>query len=483
MILTKEKSDFIIILFGKLLQIIIMIFSIRVSTTLLDPKEMGNVYIFTTIYSFFVLSLISPFGQYVNRHTHKWYQEKSIIDNLMIYFIYVIFISLLSIAIGSILYFFGISNEININIFIFLLFSIILILTLNQTILPLLNMLHYRLSFTVLTVLTSLLSLIFGYIFVKFFGSSAENWLLGTVFSNCIFMIIGFVILRNKLNDKFNGVFYNLKKITKPKIKSILVFVIPLSIATLFMWLQNSGYRIVVEQKLGLEFLGFLGVGMAVSSQIASVVESIVMQYFHPIYYQKITNVTLEDRKKAINELINKVLPIYFMLTIFLTFFAKYIVEILVAEKYFEAYIFAVFGIWIEFFRMTTNLFGNISQSEMNTKKFMIPYIIGSILTIILVYLSSIHSEYKLYLPLALIVGGFLTMIIMYFSMKKLIDFEIDYRLIFWAFIVSIPYFGVYFIDIESTLFNNIVLVMCFGLYFLGTIFYIYKKGLVNDNC
>ncbi len=475
-------KNIIIIFLGKLVLMLISIVSIKVTTELLTPYEMGNIYIFGVILSFFILFLINPITQYFFRFMNEW-KKKSLVDIIFLLNIYFLFISLSSLLIYPLYAFFNIGNGFDFKSLFLLLFFMIYFQTLNQFIIPVLNMLHYRLSFTILTVLTSLGSLFFAYIFVKLFGNSAQNWLIGIVLSNCIFMIIGFVILRNKLNDKFNGVFYNLKKITKPKIKSILIFVIPLSIATLFMWLQNSGYRIVVEQKLGLEFLGFLGVGMAVSSQIASVVESIVMQYFHPIYYQKITNVTLEDRKKAIDELINKVLPIYFMLTIFLTFFAKYIVEILVAEKYFEAYIFAVFGIWIEFFRMTTNLFGNISQSEMNTKKFMIPYIIGSILTIILVYLSSIHSEYKLYLPLALIVGGFFTMVIMYFSMKKLIDFEINYRLIFWAFIVSIPYFGVYFIDIESTLFNNIVLVMCFGLYFLGTIFYIYKKGLVNDNC
>ena len=50
MILDKAKSDFLIILVGKLLQVILMIVAIRVSTALLEPKEMGNIYIFTTSY-------------------------------------------------------------------------------------------------------------------------------------------------------------------------------------------------------------------------------------------------------------------------------------------------------------------------------------------------------------------------------------------------------------------------------------------------
>jgi O-antigen/teichoic acid export membrane protein len=461
MILNKAKSDFLIILGGKVLQVILMIIAIRVSTSLLEPKEMGNIYIFTTIYTFFVLSLISPFGQYINRHTHQWYEKKSLLDNLGIYVLYLMVISVFSVAIGFLLYIFGFSQEIELLFFLSLLFLFILFMTLNQTILPLLNMLHYRLSFTILTVITSSGIILFGYLFIKLFG---------------------FFLLRNRLNETFNGFSYNLRKITKEKIKSILVFVLPLSVATLFMWLQNSGYRILIEQNIGLEFLGFLGVGLAISGQIASTIESIVMQYFHPIYYQQITNTTIVERKKAIESFINKALPIYFMLAIFLTFLAKYVVEILVDEKYYSVYIFTTFGIWIEFFRMTSNLFGNISQSEMNTKKFMLPYIIGSLVTVLLVYLSSLQVDYEFYLPIALLIGGLFTMFVMYISMKKLIDFKIDFRLIFFGFLVSLPYFSTYLFNFETNLVLNLLLVGSFGVYFLGTIYFIYKKGLSYGN-
>ena len=482
MTLTRATSDFLIILVGKLLQVILMIAAIRVSTALLEPKEMGNIYIFTTIYSFFVLSLISPFGQYINRHTNQWYQKKSLLDNLGIYGLYLISISIFSVLVGFLFYSFGVSQDIELYFFLGLLFVFILFLTLNQTILPLLNMLHYRLSFTILTVLTAFGIIVFGYLLVSLFGNTAQNWLLGTVISNILFVIIGFFVLKNRINEKFYGFSYSFRKITKEKIKSILIFVLPLSVATFFMWLQNSGYRILIEQNISLEFLGFLGVGLAVSGQMASTIESIVMQYSHPIYYQLITNATIEDRKKAIESLINKVLPIYLMLAILLTFLAKYVVEILVDEKYYGVYIFTAFGIWIEFFRMTSNLFGNISQSEMNTKKFMIPYIIGSMLTVSLVYLSSVNIEYKFYLPFSLLIGGFFTMLFMYISMKKLINFTINFRLIILSFIISSPYISIYFFNFETNLLLNLFVVSSFGVYFLGTIYFVYKKGLSCGN-
>lgn len=476
------NKDLLTIFLGKLLLMIISIISIKITTSLLPPKEMGNIYIFVTLLSFFILFFINPITQYFFRFMNHWKEKSNLTDTIFLATIYFLIVSLLCLFLSPFIDLFNIANGLDFKILILILILMVFFQTMNQFIIPLLNMLHYRLSFTILTILTTLGILLFGYSFVKLFGNSAQNWLIGTIISNVVLLFVGFFVLRNRLNEEFHGFSYNFKRITKEKIKSILIFVLPLSVATLFMWLQNSGYRILIEQNIGLEFLGFLGVGMAISGQIASTVESIVMQYFHPLYYQQITNTTLGNRKIAIEDLINKVLPIYLMLAILLTFLAKYVVEILVDEKYHDAYVFTTFGIWIEFFRMTTNLFGNISQSEMNTKKFMLPYIIGSLITISLVYLSSINIDYKFYLPFSLVIGAFFTMIVMYISMKKLINFRINYQLIFLSFIISSPYISIYFFNFDSSLLINLGIVFAFGVYFLGTIFYIYKKGLVNDN-
>jgi len=481
MTLDKPKKDFMIIFIGKIFQVIIMILSLKIMTALLSAKEIGSIYLFMTISTFFVLSLISPFGQYINRHTHVWTKNKNLLDNLFLYVMYLFSVSTFSVLIGLFIYSYGISDHIPRCLFLLLLFFATLFLTLNQTIIPLLNMLHYRLDFTMLTLLTSAGVVLFGYILLTLFSYTAGYWLLGIVVSNALFTMIGFIILKEHLNETFHGILVNTKKINILNMKSILKFVIPLSVATLFMWLQNSGYRIVIEQKIGLEFLGFLGIGLAVSAQISGVFESIVMQYFHPIYYEKISHTDLDGRTLAINELINKVLPIYFMLALFLTFLAKYIVEILVDEKYYGVYIFTMFGVWIEFFRMVTNLLGNISQSEMNTQKFMIPYVLGSIVTISLVYFSSMISAYTLYLPIALILGSLVTLILMYISMKKLINFKINYKVLLIAFMLSTPYALVVIFNIDTSIYLSLMIVSLFGLYFLYTISFIYKRGLAYD--
>ena len=353
--------------------------------------------------------------------------------------------------------------------------------TLNQTYVPMLNMLYFRIEFTILTVLTSLGILIFGYFLVSVFSPKAEVWLGAILLSNFIMAVYGYSFLKKKTNNVFTGSLKLLNKIKTYNFQALSVILIPIAIATLFMWLQNSGYRVIIEQKISLEFLGYLGVGLAVSYQLASVFESILTQYLSPIYYQKISNqLELENRIQSFEWLVNIKLPMYFSLAFYVTIFAPYIVDILVDERYKNVYIFSIFGIWIEFLRILTNTFYIIALSELKTKKIMFPYILGSLVTVLFVYVSSENINYEIYLPIGLLIGGFITMILMYFSMKKLINFKIEYRLVILSFILAFPYSIIYLLNLESSLYNSFFVVLVSGLYFMGIILFIYKQGFKN---
>jgi len=435
-------------------------------------------YIFTSVYTFFILTFISPLGKYINKHTHAWSRRETLLGNLTVYYGYLLVIACLGTLIGYFFYQSEAIQGISVDVYLLLLFGFILFVPFNQTVVPLLNMLHDRISFTVLTTLTFLGTLVFGYLLVSLFGHGVQDWLFGMMLSHILFGVVGYVVLKIKVG-KSNNSRFSLEKVTKQKIKKISKFVIPLVISVVFVWLQNSGYRIIVEKNLGLEFLGFFGVGMMVAMQISSVVESIVMQYFHPTYFQDITDTTLKRRKQAIDKLINTVLPIYIMLALFLTFLAKPIMEVLVDQQYHDAYLFMIFGAWVELFRMSTSLFENVSQSEMNTKKIIYPYVAGGIITILLVYFSSFESKYELLLPVSLLLGGFFTSTLMFFSMKKLINFYISYRLLLVSVLVSIPYASFYFMNIGGGAYTSFLVALLFGLYFLGSVFFIYRKSLM----
>lgn len=472
------NKNFLVILCGRVFQVLFSIFIIKISTHILEPKEMGSLYIIVLFASFITLTLFNPFGMYINRSLNNWLDQKRLFVYLLYFLALIAVLSFFGIVFSA-LYINMVSNPINFSLeyFYIILFFYSFFIYLNPFILYILNMLHYRIHFIVLSILTSIFTLLFGYICVSMYGYSAYNWVIGITISNFLFMIIAFFVLKKKIDTNRVAQFNIFKKITAKKIKSILIFTIPLSIATLFMWLQNSGYRLLVEKNIGLEFLGFFGVGMVISSQIASSFESVLMQYFHPIYYKQISNTSQSKRKEAIEILINNTLPIYLMLSFFLTFIAKYIIVILVDSQYYKAYIFTIYGIWIEFFRMSTNLFGNISQSEVNTKRYMLCYVISSLFTIFLVYYATKSKYFDIFLPLSLAVGGFITMILMYISMQKLIKFKINFKIIFWSIFISFPYSCVYFFNFEPTLQTSLLLVFIAGVYFLVSLYFLYKKG------
>jgi len=478
-ILSEAKRDFFIIIIGKILQIVFMLAIIKISTKLLGPKDMGNMYMLMAFSSFFMLTFLNPIGQYIQRHLNEWKESGALANNIVYHMMYVILVSFLAVFFMLIyIEFMGTPVDFSKSNFLILFFLYLSFTYLNLFIIFLLNLLYYRTMFIVLTLFTAMGILLFGYLFIDIFGKNAENWLYGLITSNIIFTIVAYIYFKHRVGSPSFSLKNSLMSINRERLAPILTFVVPLALASIFMWVQHSGYRIIIESNNGLSFLGFLAIGLVVATQIATVFESIALQYLYPIYYKDITNTTLENRTIAINNFINKALPIYFLLALFLTFLAKYVVEILVDKQYYEAYIFTVFGIWVEFFKMASNLFGNIAQSEMNTKKFLVPYIFGSLVTIVLVYLASIQSNYQFYLPIALVLGSFATMLLMYFSMQTLIKFTIDYKLLLLSTLISLPFIGVWTIHIESSFLTNFIIVLVYGLYFLGAIYFIYIKGL-----
>lgn len=472
-------KDLFIILGGRILQVIIAVLSIRVVTSLLVPEQMGNVYLFLTVQTFFVFALISPVGQFINRKTHAWEREKNIVDNLFSFLVYVIAISIFSILVVFVLYTeLEMLNGIPLGVVLIFIPAFIVVMTMNQTVIPMLNMLHHRISFTVLTVLTSAGALLLGFILIKQYQVADISWLEGILISNFIFALIGYYTLRNKLGEGFGGISFFKQSCTLGNIRPILKLVIPISFATLFMWAQNSGYRIIIEQKLGLAFLGYLGVGLAIAMQIASTVESIVSQYLSPIYYRDIADRDATGRAKVFNEYLNTALPVYLLLALYVSFLAPYIVDILVDKTYEKVYIFVIFGIWVEFFRMVANLFYAVSLSEFKTRKIMLPYVFGSIVTILGVYVTTENVNPEFFIPILLVAGGGVTMVSMYFSMLKLLPFEVDYKMLLISVFASLPYGFIYYFGeiIEGIYLSSYVVVLFSGLYFLGTVFVLQKK-------
>ena len=440
----SEKSKFLFLVFGRAIQAATSLFALHLTTNLLGQEELGKVYYILSIQAFFALFLINPVGQYFNRKTNYWFQNKVVFSAYVKQSKYILYITFFSIVF---LYFlrdiWNISLE---NRTIALISLLIASQSINQTIIPLFNMLNYRGYFVVLTILTSVLSVILSLIFVKTINNTAFSWLLGIVAGNFILLVISSVMFRKKIiggsTESDNNLEFKWNK------KDILRFSLPISVATLGMWFVNSGYRILVEKHYGLEYLSYIGVGIAIASQIFALAESLITQYFLPILYKNVEGAKSDKRVCHINSYLNKVIPIYFSLGIFFTFSIKAFLPFLVGKQYYGVIEVAIYGIWIEFSRVTTNALSIICQIENNTKLFPIPFFKGSAFTIVGVSFIKIGVDHFTNL---LLISAAIVLVSMFFLMKKIISFNFPIRNIICVLFATIP--SVLFfrlIDIEA---------------------------------
>jgi O-antigen/teichoic acid export membrane protein len=463
------KSKLFTLIFGRLLQIVITFLALKIATIELTVDEMGRLYLLLSITGFFGFFLIAPVGQYINRNTNFWFKSGELLDVLRVYNYYLIFISIFSILIVYILDFYKIGQG---NDFLMLIIAIPLFVyfhSVNQTIIPMMNLLGNYLIFIIFTVMTQLSFLIISYILITFFNKTGILWFFG---QSLAFGVMGFISFWYfyKKYDLSTKVSFSFRL---SDLKKILSFSVPLAIGAFFFWVQTQSYVLVVDRYLGAEFLGYLGVGLAISISISASFEAIATQYLHPIMYK---NMNSKKFPSIVSSVANLLIPIYFYIAIFITIYSIELVVILTNEKYLSSYVFVIFGAWIAFFRMSTNIISLVAHSKNKTKDTISFNIVGSIIAIFGVVGASI-AEYNIGVPLALLIAGMASFGIAYVKMNTLIAINLRLKNIILMLIYSsVLLLPLYFYQDHKNILDSIFIIFLSGAYSIFVIFKYYNR-------
>ncbi len=469
------NKELIIIVVGRILQIIIMLLSIRIMTTLLSPKEVGNYYIVTTILAFFNLVFLNPPGMYFSRHLLHWQRSENLFNALMVFFFIICLVSIVSVPLTVGVYeFFHYSDKFSLYSLVTFILIAIIVSTLHRNILYGSNILGFRMEFVKYLILTLTIGLFISVSLVYLYESRAIIWLFGTIFSEMfmLFFIMKFFIKKNSFN------FEKIKvTLTKEKVKKILIFSLPIGLTTFLMWGQNTAYRFIVDYRYSAELLGYIAVGLGISSAVFSSLESIAMQYYNPIFLKNILDASKEQRAEAWNKMAKQIVPIYIVAAFFTITMSEVLVNILLNEKFHNSYIYTMFGVGIEFFRVMTNLLSNVSQSEYRTVSTIKPYFIGFVISLGFIGMIDFGTNYFM-IPFVLSISYFLVFVFMYFNMRSLLQIEYNIHII-KILILSLPFFIIYIFDSNNlNILYSFILLVGFGIYFLFVMWLIYKNNL-----
>jgi len=399
---------------------LIALISIRAVTSFLPPEKYGELAILITIQMLCGLFLINPVGQHINLNTHRWWDDKTIIPRLKSYRFYVIASSTFGaiIALGV----FPPTNSTMIILNIFPVFAMVVAGTWNATFIPMLNMLGFRGHSVFWSIVTSSTSLVTSILLVAIW-TSATSWFVG----QAIGMAVGALGARYQLNKQVSVEIRRQPKIPLLSKDVIISYCLPLSLAAGLMWIQLSGYRFAIQFYWGLAQLGFIAVGLQLAGQIWALIESLAIQFLYPFFFRRVSEQSDNSEiELAVSDLLNTLVPTYLLIAGLTILTAPYLLKLLVAPEYSDAWLFVAAGAIVELCRALGNLLGNAAHVRRKTISLATPYALGATVIIVCIFYSGTRQLDIKWAAAALVAGALAMIVSMTANMYTQVKFKLD---------------------------------------------------------
>lgn len=428
------KRDLLLVSGGRLAAAFIALIAVRAVTTFLTPAQFGELALLITVQMFCGLFLVNPVGQHINLHTHAWWDDGTLMARLKSYRLYVFVVSL----VGGLVVL-GMDKQHSVEqLFLTALAMFLMVAagTWNATLIPMLNMLGFRAASVSWSIITVVLGLTSSILLVTWLPSAAA-WFAG----QAIGMLVGSLGAKRILGRNAAKTLHSVNTLPLLDKQTIFSYCLPLAIATGFMWIQLSGYRVLVEHYWGLSQLGFMAIGLQVAGQIWALVESLAMQFLYPLFYRRVSaNEKQEEVELAFSDLLNTLVPVYFVLTGLLVLSAPYLLKILVAPQFQDAITFVMLGAGIELCRVFGNLLSNAAHLRRKTKSLTLPYAVGSMAAVSLLFFAGTLQTKIYWAGAAVLIGTILMVIAMWIGMRRQVRCKVDCRRWLWGSICMLAF-------------------------------------------
>lgn len=375
--------------FARGMLVLVSLLSFKILTIKLSAEEVGKWSLLIMIVSLFSMTLINPVAMYLNRHFHRWYDEGKLIHVMnWLVFLYVL-IGILAVGMLSVMVsFVEVGWTEDYFILLCLVGAGVFINNLNLNTVYYINMLGNQKTWFYLSMSTLILALILSVILTNDV-KSVELWMIGQYFGYLVSGILAYYVIRKLFLS--HAIASQKIIITKASISKLMRFSFPLLLAVGLYWLQFQSYRIFIADSFSLAYLGMFIAGYTVSTGIMGAFESVLQQFFHPIFYSRVNK---GDASKLNNGMdieirlawieLNKIsIPLILLTTITIAILSKPLIHILVAEKFWDGWYFVVLGAFVEMCRVMGNIYGLIFHAINKTKMLLVPHFVGALSVII----------------------------------------------------------------------------------------------------
>lgn len=372
----------LLIALGRVAQFLLLFATIKASTTLLPPAEMAKVFLVSSLVAFYALLLLNPVGMFMNRRFHAWNAAGKVRHYYNYFWIYLIAICAIAlVSLESFIEAGWVGIHTTTGWALLLVGGTLLFTTVNQVVIPGLNLLGYRGWFVALTLATAATSLVMGVIFVIGFSPRAESWICGLLAGQLAIAAVGWKVFFGKLNVRDAS-----QKLTKRHVNVLIGFAWPISIAVGLGWVQSQGYRFMMEASLGLHALGLFAAGYGISAGLISAFESVFTTYLQPMFYKHISNENVIEQSKAWGEYAGAIFPSLMLVGLMIVATASELTRVMLGPEYWSSSKFVVWGVIAELARVASGVYGMVAHARMKTRLLLIPSLVGASLSIALIW-------------------------------------------------------------------------------------------------
>jgi len=377
----KNRLDAFIIVSGRVVSLLIGIVTIRVTTSILSPTEIGRMSIFLTAIGLFAMLLISPIGLYVNRQILGWEKSGTLRRNLALCAAYVLCVGLLAAALVAAVGKFHVFDESTTSLRLAAIIFLGIFVTSNySSFISYLNLFRMRLTFVALNNASRLAAFGLSVALALSFARTAELWLLGQYIAQFLFFAAAAVMLFRLGRRADPG-----RDVTFDNIQRVARFSLPLALSVLFSWAQTQGYRFILQKEYGLETLGIFFVTFNIGVTLITAFEDVFTQFYHPIFYSDVTSDDPAKRTAAWNAYASAYFPSLLMTLLFIGSCSPFLIRFLTAPRYWPFGMLIAFGAAAEGIRILTSAYSLAAHAEYKTKSLVLPSALSALSAIALI--------------------------------------------------------------------------------------------------
>lgn len=415
--------EFVLVLLGRVLGILVALVALRVSTLLLEPAEFGRFAILQSMQLLAIWFLTQPVVQYLNRRLHEWSAAGVLDSRLRLYFLYVNGCALLAAAAALLwLRLTAAGGGSGLWMSFPLMFLGVIALAWGPVLSAFLNMLGDRLAFVTLMTAAAVLGLLLS-LALTWLSPGGANWFAGTVVGNAAVGVFAYRTLRARMA----AVAATAPPPPAGEGRQVLRFVVPLAASAALMWFIVSGHRLAFERLWGAEAMGVAAVSLALSTQVWAVLEMLATQYLHPYLYARIAG----GDALACSDYANVLGPLYLGCSGVIAVNAVLIQSVLVSHPARLGLLVFFVAIYADLARVITNAFSMSAHARKDTRPLIVSYLLAVLVVAAGLGMAARQGLDVVAGSAVLVMGASMALVAVLWFARRLVLLETDWRA--WA--------------------------------------------------